>query len=128
MAEISARVNAQGSVELINGQSATIESATAMTPLDAAWLARGLLACAAALAGPTPPAAGAIGGDAHLPIMTWAVGSSTITGKPVLVLSIPPGIELTFVMPAQGAIAVGEALVAQGEGTAPPEGHRGTVH
>ena len=128
MAEILARINAEGRVELIGDQSARIESVAPMTPLDAAYLARRMLACAAALSGSNPPTAGAIGGDAHLPIMNWAVGLSNVTGDPLLVLSVPPGIQLTFVMPKQGAKALGSALVSQSEGTAPPGGHSGTVH
>jgi hypothetical protein len=73
MTEIMARISSGGCVELIDDSSAIIKSVDPMTPQDAAYLARGMLACAAALLGPNPPSAGAIGGDAHLPIMTWVL-------------------------------------------------------
>jgi hypothetical protein len=128
MTEIMARISSGGRVELIDDSSAIIKSVDPMTPQDAAYLARGMLACAAALLGPNPPSAGAIGGDAHLPIMTWGVSTSTVTGAPVLILSIPSGIELTFSITPEGAKEVGAALIAQGEDSAPPEGRTGTVH
>ena len=128
MTEIMARINAEGRVELIDDRSARIESAATLTPFDTAYLARGMLACAAALSSASPPKAGAIGGDAHLPVMKWVVTSSTLTSQPVLIFSIPPGIELTFAMSSQGAKALGEALVSQAEGLLPPEDRHSTVH
>lgn len=126
MTEIMARVSAKGEVELIDERSVKIET-PAMTPYDAAYLARGMLSCAVALSGPNPPKIGAICGDAHLPVVKWTVGSSTITGAPVLILSIPSGIELTFAIWPQGAKELGAALVAQAQGT-PLERQSGTVH
>ena len=122
MAETIARIDAQGRVELIDERSATIESVVPMASADPAFLARGTPACAAALSSAAPPAAGAIGGDAHLPIMTWLVGSSNNTGDPLLVVTIPTCISLTFQMPAQGAMALGAALLAQGKGSSPAWG------
>jgi len=95
MTEVVARINAEGRVELIDVRTARIESAATMTPFDTAYLARGMLACAAALSSASPPKAGAIGGDADLPVMKWVVTSSTLTSQPVIIFSIPPGIELT---------------------------------
>jgi len=128
MAEIMARISTVAGVELVDERSRKVEALASMAPADAAYLARGILSCAAALSGPNPPKAGTIVGDAHLPVMRWVVGSSTVNGEPVLILSIPSGIELTFQMPPQGAKAMGAALIAQGEGSAPPEGQRGTIH
>ena len=128
MAEILARISQEGCVELVDDRSAKIEAVNSMTPHDAAFLARGMLSCAAALSGPKPPKAGTIVGDAHLPVIFWKVGSSNINGQPVLILSIPSGIELIFQMPPQGAKELGAALIAQGEGSAPLGGQRGTIH
>jgi len=128
MAEIIARIAADHKIELTSDGTAKLSGTDPMTPEDAAFLARGILACAATQSAPNAPPPGTIVGDAHLPPMTWGVGVSPLTGEPILVLSVPPGIELTFVMPPQGAIALGRALVARGEGTAPPEPQRGTVH
>jgi hypothetical protein len=128
MVEIMARVSAGARVELIDDRSAIIKSVVPMTPFDAAYLARGMLACAAALSGANPPKTGTTVGDAHLPVMKWVVGASRITGDPVLILSIPSGIELTFQLPPQTAKELGAALISQGAGSAPPGGHSGTVH
>jgi hypothetical protein len=128
MTEMMARISPQGGVDLADDGSAKIGAVDSMSPLDAAYLARGLLACAAALSGPNPPKVGAIVGEAHLPVMKWAVGASEINGLPVLNLSVPPGIELTFQMPPQDAKALGDALIAQAQGSAPLEGQSGTVH
>jgi hypothetical protein len=128
MAEIMARVAAAGRIELVDDTSAAIESVEPLTPSDAAYLARGMLACAVALSCPNPPQTGTIVGDAHMPIMKWAVAASSATGEPLLILSVPSGIELVFVVPRQGAIAMGGALISVGEGTAPLEGHSETIH
>ncbi len=127
MAETMARISAEGRVELIDSLSAPIESVAPMTPLDAAYLARGVLACAAALSSAYPPAAGAIVGDADLLINRWVVSTNRVTGKPVLIFSIQPGIELIFELTPQGAEELGAALMARGRG--PNLGEvRGTVH
>ena len=126
MTEIMARISSGGRIELMDARSTT--SVEPMTPQDAAYLARGMLACVAALSSLNPPSDGTICGDAHLPVMTWVVSSSTITVAPVLILSIPSGIELTFAMTPEGAKEVGAALIAQGGGSAPPAGRTGTVH
>ncbi len=127
MAEIMARVTPQGKVELVRKQSERIEGVN-LAPTDAAHLARGILACAAALSGANPPKAGTIGGDAHLPVMHWGVGTSNINGAPILILSVPSGLELTFQLPEKTARELGSALVARGRGSAPAGGQRGTVH
>jgi hypothetical protein len=89
MAETMARISAEGGVELIDALSGPIRSVAPMTPLDAAFLARGMLACAAALSSANPPAAGAIGGDADLQINRWVTSTNRVTGKPVLIFLNP---------------------------------------
>jgi hypothetical protein len=102
MSEIMARINAEHLVELIDDRLASIASVPPMTPQDTAFLARGMLACAAALTEVVgPPTAGAIVGDAQFPIVQWKTMTATATGLPVLILSIPPGIELTFALTLQ---------------------------
>jgi hypothetical protein len=127
MTEIMARIGQNGDVELIDDRSAKIEAAGSMTPHDAVYLARGILSCATALSGPNPPKPGAIVGDAHLPVVKWTVGASTFTAEPVLILSVPSGIELTFAIWPQGAKELGAALLAQAQGS-PLERQSGTVH
>jgi hypothetical protein len=126
--ELIARIGPEGSVEITDERSVPIKSVPAMTPGDAAYFARGLLACAAVLSGANPAPAGTIIGDAHLPVMRWVVGTSAANGEPALIFSVPSGIELTFQMPPQAAKELGEALIAQSQRSAPLGGQRGTVH
>lgn len=127
MSETWARIAPNGAIEFADAQNNSILGLT-LTPQEAVFLARGLFAAAATLSGPNPPAVGQTIGDAHLPIMQWLTGTSKFTGQPALILTVPGGGTLTFVMPPRGAIEMGAALVSQGQGNAPPEGHRGTVH
>jgi hypothetical protein len=127
MVEIMARIGSEGRVELVDDVSAPVKSIAPMTPLDAAYLARGMLACAVMLSGQKPPTAGRIISDAHLPVAKWVVGMSTVSGEPILMLSIASGIDLVFVMTRYGAIEMGSTLVSQGQGSAPPGGDRGMI-
>ena len=81
MSEIIARISADRRVELTVDGAAKIAGADPMTAEEAAFLARGILASAAALSAPNAPAPGTIIGDAHLPAMTWAVGSSNTASR-----------------------------------------------
>jgi len=126
--EIIPRTAPNQTVELTKDGSAPIGSIDPITPQAAAFLARGILGCAAALSGANPPPVGTLVGDAHLPIMQWRTGRLNINGEPVLMLSIPPGIELTFQLPEITARALGKALLDEGDRSAPLGGQRGTVH
>jgi len=128
MTEIMARIGPESSVELADDHSVKIEGVDPMTPLDATWLARGLLSCAAALTGTNPPKVGEIIADAHLPVVAWATGPFPDTGVPTLILSIRPGIELTYQLTMQGAKELGAGLMALGQGLMPSGGSRGTFH
>jgi hypothetical protein len=127
MTETLARIDQEGKVEFVDEKLVRI-AAPSMSADEAAFLARGLLACAAALAFNPPPEAGPIGGDAHFPILKWVLTTVRATGKPVIIFSIPPGIELTFQMTPQLEKELGAALVAHEEGRPPPEAQTGTVH
>ena len=120
MPEIIARVAADGQIELITEKAIRLESIGTLTPNDAAFLARGILACAAAVSGANPPKVGTLVGDAHLPITKWVIGTSNINGELVLLLSIPSGIELTFQIPAQAAKEIAAALIVQADKCGPP--------
>jgi hypothetical protein len=128
MTELMARISQQGGVELVDEKGIAVNGVPPMIAAEAAYLARGILACAAALFGTRPAKAGQIIGDAHFPIMKWRTTTSNITDEPVMILAHPSGIELTFVMPPQVAIELGTALVAQGQKNPPPAGRSGTVH
>jgi hypothetical protein len=127
MGEILARVSQEKGVELVDDRSRKIEGIGSMTPEDAAYLARGMLALAATLPGPNPPEVGTLGGDAHLPVAKWAVGASAFTGKPILLLTLPSGIELSFAIWPDGAKGLGTALIKQAEGS-PLQEQSGTIH
>jgi hypothetical protein len=128
MTEILARISAASGVELIDDQNKVVDAVGSLSPMDAAYLARSIFSCAAALSGTNPPESGALVGDVHLPPLAWRVGVSRLGGHPVLILSVPPGIELTFLLPAEHAKKIAAALVAQADGVSPPEGQRGTLH
>jgi hypothetical protein len=126
VSEIIAEVGVERGIDLIVHQSGKASRVGSMTPGDGAYLARAMLACAAALCGQDPPPTGTVIPDAQLPIMKWSVGASSNSGRySVLVLTVPPGIELTFRMPGQGAKEIGAALIAQGGG--PAKSHSGTI-
>lgn len=126
MAEIIAKVGPERGVELIEHRAGKAHALGEMTPPDGAYLARGILACAAALSGPEPPAAGTVVADLPLAVTKWTVAAAG-DGEPLLVLTVRPGIELTFRLTRHGAQEVGTALMAQAQGTA-PRGHSGVMH
>jgi hypothetical protein len=117
MAEIIAKVGSDRGIELVEHRSDKVYIVGFMTPEDGAYLARGILGCAAALCGPYPPEFGTVIGDTQLPVMKWVVESSAVNEDPVLTVTIPSGIELTFHMPRNIAREIGLALVTQGEGS-----------
>jgi hypothetical protein len=126
MAEIIAKVGPDRGIELVEHRSGKAHIVGLMTPEDGAYLARGILGCAAALCGPSPPEFGTVIADAQLPVMKWVVESSAVNGDPVLTVTIPSGIELTFHMPRNSAREIGVALVTQGEGSV--ERRSGAIH
>lgn len=128
MTEIMARIAANGHVELIDERGIRIDKIPPLTPNDAAYLARGILACAIATFHPNPPKVGEIGADIHMPIANWTVAASAINGDVLLLLTVPSAIALTFAMSKEGAIEIGRALVARGQGIEPLGDRSGMVH
>jgi hypothetical protein len=126
MAETLARIGGHGNVELIDDETSKVSGSFA--PFDAAYLARAILACAAILSGQNPPKAGVVIGDAQLPVIKWIVGISNLSGEPLLALSIPSGIEMSFQLTRQGARDLGAALIEQADRPKSLEHGRGTVH
>ena len=127
MSEIIAKVSPERGIELVEHRAGKPHLLGMMTPPDGAYLARAMLACAAALNGPNPPAAGEMVADLHLPVTKWTVAASSHNGEPVLIFTIPSGIELTFQLTRPGAQEIGAALAAQAQGTARLWGHSGTM-
>ena len=127
MAEIIAKVSPERGIELVEHRAGKSHLLGMMTPQDGAYLARGMLACAAALSGPNPPAAGEMVGDLHLPVTKWAVAAASSNGAPLLILTSASGIELSFQLTRRGAQEIGGALLTQAQGTAPLWGHSGTM-
>jgi hypothetical protein len=105
MDEIITEVGPEHSVELIRHHSGKRNSLGRMSPQDAAYLARGILSCADALSGATPPQAGTIIADAHLVVSRWNVTRSG--SELLLTLTIQPGIDLTFQIAHQTAKEIG---------------------
>ena len=125
MNEAIARVADGRLIELIDDQKNALP-VPLMTPVDAAFLGRGILATCTVLASPTPVASGQVIADAHLPIMKWNVGRENRAGFPVMILTLPTGIALTFEMPPETARDLGTALIAQGTTNQPlgPQGEK----
>jgi len=121
MSETMARIGLDGTIELADERSAKIDSVAQMKPLDAAYLARGLLACSASFFDTKPPNVGAIIGDSHFPVIKFAVSVGTETKMSVIVLTIPPGIDLVFQLSPQIEREMGAALVAHANGEELPE-------
>jgi hypothetical protein len=127
MSEIIARIGKSKTVELTIDGTKKIEGAEPMSPNDAIYLARGLIACALAVESGRS-AIGAIVGDAHIPIRTWAVGTSKLANVPSLQLGMPHDVELTFLLTEAGAEKLGAALIARGQNKLSPEQGHGTIH
>lgn len=127
MTEVTARINQTQGVELVSVATSSPIAAISMNPVEAAYLARDLLASAAALCSDTPPKAGAMIGDAHIPFKGQP-GWSNVTGNPSLCVSVPPGIELTFEMTREAAKELGASLIALAEQRSPLGDHPSTVH
>jgi hypothetical protein len=101
MDEVIAKIGPEANIEIVEHHSGKVRSRFFVTPQDGAYLARGLLACAAALCGPDPPQAGTIFSDSHVPALKWATAASD--GGFLLTIKIRSGIELSFQMPAQSS-------------------------
>ncbi len=99
-----------------------------MTPDDAAFLARSLLSCAAALAFDKSAKKGTVRADAHFPVLKWTITIGSESRMPVVIFSVPPGIDLTFQLSPQVEKELGAALVAHAQGEPPPERPPDTVH
>jgi|SRR5664280_1066386 len=128
MGEIIARIGQDGNVELVDKRMVKIAGIAPMSPVDAAFLARSLLSCAAFISIDKSPRVGALGTDAHFPTLKWNVTSQTGTGKPVVIFSVPPGIDLTFQMTPKIEKELGEALIAHAQGLPPPEREPDRLH
>jgi hypothetical protein len=98
MEEVIPQVGPEQNVELVLHRSHERRLVSFMTPQDATYLARGLLACSSALCGPNPPLPGTIIPDSHIPVRRWVVKQSA-NDELLLILSIPSGLDLTFSMP-----------------------------
>jgi hypothetical protein len=121
MKEIIARISERGTIELVDEEMLRLVGTQPITPEAAAFLARSLLACAAVLAFDKTAKEGSLISEAHLPILKWAITTRTGTQTPVIIFSIPPGIDLTFQTSTQVERELGVTLVAHAEGDQHPE-------
>jgi hypothetical protein len=104
MDAVIAKVGPEANIEVVEQHSGKIKSRFFVTPQDGAYLARGILACAAELCGSNPPPPGKVLIDTHIPVLRWTVDASH--GELVLTVTIQSGIELAFKMPLEGAKSV----------------------
>jgi hypothetical protein len=91
-------------------------------------LAKELLACAVSLLSPNKPNPGTILGYSELPVQEWKTMTSPYTGQLILILSVPPGIELVFGLTAEGAEEMGNALVFAAKSRLSSGAQSGSVH
>lgn len=127
MPELIARIGPSNTVELTLDGAVQIAGIEPLTPEDALYLARGLIACALA-ANSGDAKIGAIFADAHIPIREWVVGTSHLSQTPSLQLTSPSGLQMTFVLPETGCEELGVALISRGLNRLDHEQARGTVH
>jgi hypothetical protein len=120
MSELIPRIGQNKKIELIDDKMVRIAGIDPMTPMEAAFLARSLLACAAVISLEASPKINSLCADVHFPILKWAVSAQTGTQNPVLIFSIPPGIDVTFQMTVEIEKQLGAALVGHAEGDQPP--------
>jgi len=107
MDEIIAEVGSEHSVELVRHHAGKRGAIGRMTPQDAAYLARGILACADALCGANPPPLGTIIADTHLTVTRWDVTRSD--DELHLRLTLQSGIVLNFQVAKRVANETGAA-------------------
>lgn len=105
MDEIISEVGPEHSVELVRHHAGKRSAIGRMAPQDAAYLARGILACADALCGANPPPLGTITADTHLAVTKWNVGQSG--DELLLTLTLQSGIDLTFRIARRAAREIG---------------------
>ena len=110
MSEINARIGQSGNIELVDESMVEITGMSPMTTAELAFLGRSLLSCAALLALDKSAQVGLLCADLHFPALKWVVSVQTGTRIPVLIFSIPPGIDLTFQMSPQFEKELGMAL------------------
>jgi hypothetical protein len=128
MGETIAMVGQGGKVELIDSRMVKIDGVSSMTPAEAAFLARSLLSCAALIALGATPNIGAVVADLHFPVLKWSVTLQSGTPVPVVIFSVPPGIDLTFQLSPQVEKELGVALAAHAAGDRPLEQPPRRVH
>jgi hypothetical protein len=122
MSETIAIIGQDGKVELVDDRMIKIAGVSAMSPEDAAFLARSLLSCAAVLAANNPsPKIGALCDGAHLPVLKYTIRTMTETRRPLITFALPPGIDFDFQMTPEQAKNFGQDLVAHADGLPAPQ-------
>ncbi|MEA3133088.1 MAG: hypothetical protein QOG17_934 [Gammaproteobacteria bacterium] len=112
MSETIARIGQDGMVELVDDKMKKIVGVSAMSPEDAAFLARSLLSCAAVLTVNQSPEVGALCDGAHFPVLMYTIRTMTETRQPLITFALPPGIDFDFQMTPEQAKIFGQDLVA----------------
>lgn len=89
-------------------------------PTEAAVLGRALLAASAVCRSlPPKPESGSTLSDCHFPVLQWETGTSNVTQAPIMRVTIPGGLQLTFEVTKDAAKEFGAALAAEGKRNKP---------
>lgn len=120
MSETIASIGQDGKIELVDDKMVRIAGISAMSPEDAAFLARGLLSCAAVLSIDPKQEAGALCDGAHFPVLQYTIRTMADPLRPLITFTLPPGIDFEFQMTPQQAANFGQDLVAHAEGRPAP--------
>lgn len=89
-------------------------------PSEAAVLGRALLAASAVCRSlPPKPPAGSVINDCHFPVLRWETGVSNVNQSPIMRVTLPGGVQLTFEVAKEAAKEFGAALTAEGKRNKP---------
>jgi len=128
MSETIARIGQDGKVELVDDKMVRIAGVAAMSPEDAAYLARGLLSCAGVLSINPSPEVGALCDGAQLPALKYTIRTMTGTPRPLITFALPPGVDFDFQMSPEQARNFGQDLVAHADGLPAPQRAPDVMH
>jgi len=120
LAEIIPRVTPGGMIDFVDEKERPIPGAAPISPMDAALMARELLCTAAQIhAAPGKGTALKLVADKPLTITRVADGRVRLIETPVLLLTIAPGLTLTFLAPPETIAELRMALDRLSGMTAP---------
>lgn len=91
-------------------------------PNEAAVLGRALMAASAVCRSlPPKPQSGSTITDCHFPVLKWETGVSNVNQAPIMRVTVPGGLQLTFEVAREAAKEFGAALTSEGKRNKPPK-------